>query len=209
MNWSMKLAVGLIVFGLFGPAFGADDDLRATVEKLKKEVEDLRKERAASKPVGTGVVDKVVENKYGPNAPVTTKTGKLTLGGLVQVWYYSIRNDNLGFFGDRAGGTQAGTGDTNEFKDNDSFALRRVQLRFTMDVHENVTAVVMIDPAVGFVNRPCFNTNLGTSLRSAVGGGAATDASPSTRAAPPSTRRMASSGPPTGRSGTCSATPTS
>ena len=171
-------AIPVLVLALFGPAFGADDDLRATVEKLKKEVEDLRKERAASKPVGTGVVDKVIENKYGPNAPVTTKTGKLTLGGLIQVWYYSIQNDNQGFFGDRAGGTQARAGDTNEFKDNDSFALRRAELTFNMDIHENVTAFVKIDPAVGFVNRPSFYTNLGTSLRSAAGGGAATDATP-------------------------------
>jgi hypothetical protein len=174
---NLTSVVGALVMCLLvaaGPVCATDDNVRAELEKVKKELEDIRKERAkdqedmrkeraANKPVGTGVVDKMIGNRYGPDATVTTKTGKLTIGGLLQVWYYSIQNDNLGFFG----GAARPIGDTNEGKDNDSFAIRRAELKFTMDISENVTAVVLIDPAAGFANRPSFNTNLGTSLGSA------------------------------------------
>jgi hypothetical protein len=147
----------------------ADTDVRQEIEKLKQEVMQLRKDKAQAKPAVGGMVDKAVENKYGPNAPVTSKQGKLTVGGLVQAWFYSIQNDNLGFFGNRGAFSDSlanPAGDTNEGKDNDSFAMRRVELRFTMDIHENVTAVVMLDAAAGaFTNRPSFPTNLGLSCR--------------------------------------------
>ncbi|HYF47968.1 MAG TPA: hypothetical protein VEJ63_01075, partial [Planctomycetota bacterium] len=48
----------------------------STVDDLKKEVEDLRKrinERTKASPIGS--VDTKMGAKYGPNAPVTTKTG--------------------------------------------------------------------------------------------------------------------------------------
>jgi len=46
------------------------------------------------------------------------------------------------------GGASTGAGfGSNEVNDNDSFRVRRAQLRFTMDIHENVTAYVMFDPA--------------------------------------------------------------
>jgi hypothetical protein len=165
--WKLQMATGagLVALACCVSGFAGDADIRAELEKVKKEVEELRKEKAASKPVGAGVVDKVVDNKYGPNATVSTKQGKLTISGLVQIWYYSIQNDNLGFFGSRTPALLGG--DTNEGKDNDSFAIRRTELKFNMDIHENVTAVVMFDPAAGFRGRPGFNTNLGTSLREA------------------------------------------
>jgi len=161
-------AVLAVVGGLAwsSAARAADEtpDLKKMIEELRKRVLTLEQEKAARQPVGTGV-DKVVDNKYGPNATVSTKQGKLTVGGLVQVWYYSIQNDNLGYFGNRAGA--ALTGDTNEAKDNDSFALRRVRLNFTMDVHENVTGYVQLDLANAFGGRPSFGSNLGLTTRGA------------------------------------------
>ena len=54
---------------------------QADYEKLKKEVEELRQKLAASAPVAEGgAVERVLENKYGPNAGVTTRQGKLTVG---------------------------------------------------------------------------------------------------------------------------------
>jgi Ca-activated chloride channel family protein len=57
----------------------------AEIEQLKADVEKLRKEVGNKMPAAA--VDKAVESRYGPGAPVTTKTGKLTIGGLVQTWY--------------------------------------------------------------------------------------------------------------------------
>jgi hypothetical protein len=157
------LILGLVVIGLPIRAQASDTDLKKELESLKKEIEDLRKEKATSRPVGTGVVDKMVDNKYGPDAVVKTKQGKLTIGGLLQVWYYNIENDNLGYFGDRTPQVLSG-GDTNEGKDNDSYALRRARVNFTMDIHENVQAYIQMDLANGFNGRPRFGSNLGTGL---------------------------------------------
>ncbi|HYF50509.1 MAG TPA: porin, partial [Planctomycetota bacterium] len=70
---------------------------------------------------------------------------KLEIGGLLQIWNYSIQDDTDDVFGDH-GGAQ-GTGGTSETIDNNGYRIRRTELRFSMDIHENITAVVMIDPA--------------------------------------------------------------
>lgn len=165
------MALGLLVL----PGVRAEDDLRKQVEALqqklasydglKAEVEALRREKSAAKPVApSATASAVVDNKYGPNAAVVTKAGKLTIGGLVQVWYYSIQNDNLGFFGDLTVPARLG-GDTNETKDNDSFRVRRTQLKFKLDINENITGYIMIDPAREAQSFPSLNTNLGIALR--------------------------------------------
>jgi phosphate-selective porin len=143
--------IGLVVMGLSFRAQASDADLKKELESLKKEVEDLRKERSTAKPVGTGVVDKMVDNKYGPDAVVKTKQGKLTIGGLLQVWYYNIENDNLGFYDDLDPASP--TGDTNEGWDNDSYSIRRARVNFTMDIHENVQAFIQMDLANSFDRR--------------------------------------------------------
>jgi len=161
-------AVGLLwvvaVLWGSGQRAWAEEDLRVQVDELrkklagyddlKKEIEGLRKDKLAAKPID-GKAIAITDQKYGPDAPVKTKAGKLTLSGLVQVWYYGIQNDKLGVFGDlnRAGNGHRG-GDTNEGKDNDSFRIRRAELRFTMDINENIQAVVMFDPAREATNFP-------------------------------------------------------
>lgn len=169
-NWLLLALIGLVAIGLPFRAQAGDSDLKKELESLKKEIEDLRKEKATARPVGTGVVDKMVDNKYGPDAVVKTKQGKLTIGGLLQVWCYSIENDNQGLLGDLLPGTP-GTllgGDTNEGKDNDSYAIRRARVNFTMDIHENVQAYIQMDLANSFGGRPAFGSNLGVSYRSPV-----------------------------------------
>jgi hypothetical protein len=152
--------IGLVAIGLPFRAQASDSDLKKELESLKKEIEDLRKEKATSKPVGTGVVDKMVDNKYGPDAVVKTKQGKLTIGGLLQVWYYNIENDNDGVFG---------VLDNNEYKDDDSYAIRRARISFTMDIHENVQAVIQLAGDCDFAGRPSFGSNLGTQKAYASG----------------------------------------
>jgi hypothetical protein len=118
-----------------------------TVDDLRKEVEDLRK-RISSKERDTSPirsVDSAMDSKYGPNAQVTTKAGKLEIGGLLQIWNYSIQDSRNDVFDDE--GTFAGSGGTSEAIDNNGYRIRRSELRFTLSIHENITAVIQIDPA--------------------------------------------------------------
>lgn len=142
---------------------------------LKKEVEDLRKKLTTNggtpKTVGPiGKADAMVANKYGPNATVTTKTGKLTIGGLLQVWNYRIQNDNIGayaFIGNRFG-----QGNGNEISDNDGFRIRRAEIKLSIEISDDVTGVIVIDPTGGDEANtfPGMPTNQGVVAKSAIGG---------------------------------------
>jgi len=189
----LGIVLGLAAFhGALVPVAKAEDSaLKSEIDALKKELESIRKDRVAdraaldkasssAKPVGGSSVDKAVAAKYGPNNPVTTKSGKLVIGGLVQIWYYSIANDNKGFF---AGDDNV---DINATKDNDSFRIRRAELNFTFDVHENIQARIMIDPAREAQSFPNFPSNLGNPYRgrTSLTSGAVTNVQDGTGAAP-------------------------
>jgi phosphate-selective porin len=142
---STVIALALLVCG--AQAAVPVEDLRQEVEKLRTDI--AQKEKAATSVAN---LDAIAGSKYGPNAPVTTKNGKLQIGGLVQVWYQHIQNDHVGIV--TVGNANALDNtpgafpppEPNEVLDNDTFRVRRTELRFTMDIHENVTAFVMIDP---------------------------------------------------------------
>ncbi|MCZ7647322.1 MAG: OprO/OprP family phosphate-selective porin [Planctomycetota bacterium] len=151
------------------------DVTQAEYDQLKKELADLQRMLDSTTPVGprSSAVDEALDNKYGPDARVSTRAGKLTIGGLLQVWYYSIQNDNRGWVdADQLGSVPGGGASwgSNEVNDNDSFRVRRSQLRFTMDITENITGVVMIDPAREATSFPTFPANVGTSGSTAPGG---------------------------------------
>jgi hypothetical protein len=119
---------------------------RQDFNDLQKVVEELRTKLAAKNatPQPTGAIgraDTLIDNKYGPNAKVTTKDGKLTIGGLLQVWAYVIENDNANYVADRQ--------HTNELNDNDGYRIRRSELKFSLDLTDDITAVVTIDPTGG------------------------------------------------------------
>jgi hypothetical protein len=135
-----------------------DQDSRASLDSLRKEVQTLRDKVATAPATSTAAVDQVLENKYGPNATVTTRTAKIKSTGVVQTWFYHIQNDNRGVLGDL---------DTNETRDNDSFRPRRQQLFFWLDINENVRGLVMFNPANELASFPAFDTNVGTSMRGA------------------------------------------
>ncbi len=128
----------------------ADSDF----ETLKKEIEELKKDNADIKKTNAELASKIkpaasntekaLDAKYGPNATVVTKTGKLKISGLLQVWYYTYQKDNNALFQDAAGN---GIFDTNEASMNSGTRIRRTELKFTMDLTDNITSVVMIDPA--------------------------------------------------------------
>jgi len=149
------MAVLIAAMILVSPArAGTADATQVEIEQLKQDLEILRRKlHDQGAQVARSPVDKMMDSKYGPDAQVTTRNGKLTIGGLLQVWYYSIENDSRGIF-DLADGTVR---DSNQASDNDSFRIRRAELSFTMEVHENITAHVMIDPAREAISFPDLN----------------------------------------------------
>lgn len=169
----MRLWGAALLMGFLAAVGTAKAEISAADwEAMKKEVAELRKENSAIRKsndelVGKigplkGSVDKALDTKYGPGAAVSTKQGKLTISGLVQVWYYSIQNDHKGLFQDAA---VNGITDTNEAQDNDSFRIRRTELKFILDLNEHVSAEVMIDAAREASSYPSFSANTGTSKR--------------------------------------------
>lgn len=150
------------------PVSRADfETLKAQIEKLSKESAAIKKENKALKekfePIESSVT-KSLDAKYGPGAVVGTKNGKLTISGLVQVWYYSIQNDRRGLFDDRNVNNIL---DTNETQDNDSFRIRRAEVAFNFDVSENFGGVIRLDPAREAQSLPSFPTNQGNPKRTA------------------------------------------
>ena len=160
-----KMLIALFVATVIASGRASAEISQAEWEAVKRELAEVKRTNADLQSKVAPVkskVDKALDTKYGPNANVSTKNGKLTISGLVQVWYYSIENDSEGLFQDI---TVNDITDTNETQDNDSFRIRRTELKFTMDIHENITAVVMFDPSREATSFPAFNSNPGTSKR--------------------------------------------
>jgi len=155
-----------------------------TIDELRNEVEQLRKqlnEQPATSAAPVSKIDGLLSGKYGPNAAVTTKTGKLEIGGLIQVWYQNIQNDNVGIITaspnnniDPTPGALAGP-EANELLDNDTFRVRRAELRLTYDVTENITTYIILDPAreanILFTPIPTFPQHNGSIFNSGLQGG--------------------------------------
>lgn len=152
----MGIAV-LLLLGAVTCATAADVTVSAAEwEAMKARMADLEARNTGNAVVSS--VDTAMDSKYGPGATVVTKTGKLTIGMLTQIWYYSIQNDHRGFFDDPATNTIP---DDNSVLDNDGFRIRRAELKFTVDINENVRGVVMIDPAREALGFPNFPSNQG------------------------------------------------
>ena len=131
--------VVLLSLSLLARAETTVDDLRSEVESLRKSMSDKHTERDVSR---------AIESKFSGqiNAPVQTKAGRLKIGGLLQVWAYTIQNDNTGVVDlDQIAIDADATAPTNEIKDNDSFRIRRAELSFTLDITENITSVITVD----------------------------------------------------------------
>ena len=138
-----RILVALLAALSFGAVAHAEvEDLRAEVEKLRAEIS----KREADPGAATRRTESVLDSRYGPNAKVTTKDGKLTIGGLVQTWYQYIQNDHTGIV--RPGGMNAlPDKEPNGLNDRDTFRVRRTELRFNADITENINGFVLIDPS--------------------------------------------------------------
>lgn len=123
-------------------------------ELLSKQIEELKRDNADIRRTNAELQEKlhplndstqlVLNSKYGPNTPVVSKTGKLSMNGLIQVWYYSPQKDHVALFQDSV---VNGIDDSNYGVNTDSFRIRRTELRFNFDLNENITTEVMFDPA--------------------------------------------------------------
>ncbi|HLX62098.1 MAG TPA: porin [Planctomycetota bacterium] len=131
--------------------WAAAADTNKGVEDLRKEIDDLRRQLTAPATPQTTIesVDAMADTHClcKENQPVTTRVGKLEVSGLLQVWEQYISQDRKDVFGTFG----------NQLVDNSGYSIRRAELKFTMDIHENIAAVVMIDPAreaLSFANVP-------------------------------------------------------
>src|SRR4029079_16974005 len=114
-----KWAVALCLTALL-PVVKALEITQEAWEKIQKRLDERDAQLAATRIEGSAV-DVALDNKYGPNANVTTKLGKLQIGGLLQVWFYSMQRDNRAFFDDP---NVNGIVDDNSTSNNSSFRIR-------------------------------------------------------------------------------------
>ena len=154
---SFVIAALICAFTQTAQAAEVSEQFMHEFEQMKKDIQDMRNSKAQPAIVESRV-DCALDNKYGPNADVYTKTGKLRIGGLTQIWYYAPQRDKRGLFDD-PGGT--GISDLNRGLDNNSFRIRRTELHFNMDMTENVTSYVIIDPAREATSYPNLPANQG------------------------------------------------
>jgi len=144
-----SILLGILLYLASPLAFASEvSDLKAEVEKLRHEISA----REESKQLPIGAVDTAAAKHYGPDLEVKTWAPKLTVGGLVQVWYQAVQNDHLSvsknpFNFPNTGGPARYLSETNESADNDTFRVRRTEIRFRAEVTEKVTAYVMLDPS--------------------------------------------------------------
>ncbi|MCX7806274.1 MAG: OprO/OprP family phosphate-selective porin, partial [Planctomycetota bacterium] len=67
---------------------------------------------------------------------VTVSTGKMKIGALLQIWYSYLQDDN-----------KTTRGAPNEGNDNDSFRIRRAEIKLSGEITPEVKWTLMIDPA--------------------------------------------------------------
>jgi len=136
----------------FVNATSAEPAPASDTEELKQMVDALQKRiKAVATPESTSATDVEISvaDKFGDAQTVSSHTGRLTIGGLMQVWYQHIQNDRLGITQPGAPGNLLFSinAEPGHKLDNDTFRVRRMELRFGMEVSEHIFAYVMIDPS--------------------------------------------------------------
>jgi hypothetical protein len=169
-HWLLILWIGLLGFTVRASEI---DTLKSQIEAIHKELDIRNNQKVLSSRIGSA--ETAVDAKFSADSLVTTKSGKLQIGGLLQVWVQHIQNDSVGIVHAADGNFLDSTPgafpapESNETLDNDTFRIRRAELRFTLDIHENIKAHLKLDPAretnVFFTPAPAFprhNNTLGT-----------------------------------------------
>jgi hypothetical protein len=128
----------------------AHDPLREEVEVLKAEVEALRAQWAAAQAAQS-------------NVGLSNHVSRISFSGLVQVWYAVIEEDSRGLFD-----SVQGIRDINSASDDDGFRIRRVEMKATLQIIDDLQAVMMIDPAREILTYPSLPDNQGTIKRQVI-----------------------------------------
>src|SRR5947207_3159239 len=141
--WSKTLVAVALCLGYVAAAHAIEVP-QDKWDQLMRDVEELKTEKRALAPIKDAKsVEAALDSKYGPNANVTTKVGKLQLSLLTQIWYYTIQQEKHGFFDDP---NVNGIVDSNQVASNNGFRVRRTEFKLIFDLNENITATVMFDP---------------------------------------------------------------
>ena len=82
-KWIKGYLAAVLALGMLSSAMAVEVPT-AEWERMKQQIAELQA-AGASTPNTSSMVDTAMDSKYGPNAAVTTKTGHLQIGGLVQV----------------------------------------------------------------------------------------------------------------------------
>ena len=144
------------------PGLSAESDPLAD---LKKEVESLRR-RISQRDSESKSLSRAIESRTGGAAlpqeglGAKTQSGRLHIGGLAQIWAYSIRNDRKSIY-DIDKVLPGGSGVGKSIADNDSVRVRRAELRLKLDITENIAAVTSLDFAREATGFPPFPQNQG------------------------------------------------
>ncbi|HEY3323415.1 MAG TPA: porin [Planctomycetota bacterium] len=136
-------------------------------ERLKNENRLLREQQqVGARPIGAtdNLVRDALNDKYGRNPPVTSGHGRLQIDGLLQVWYYSFQKDLKAWVDSKAAAGTFSHYGQNDINTADSFRIRRAEIRFNLDLTENISAHIMIDPAREAASFPSFPSNQGTGV---------------------------------------------
>ena len=140
----MRFGIYLGLVFSCGIAHGSSvEDLRQEVERLKKEVA-VRSSPALPLPLPLPTIEQKYPDACEAATAVRSKT-RLSVGGLLQVWYQSVQNDSHGIVYHSA--VSDFSGESNTANDNDTFRIRRAELRFDAEADEHFWAHVTIDPA--------------------------------------------------------------
>jgi len=145
--------VRLILISLIGMrsalyASDATESLRSAIDELKKKMATETTQTVIESTIfRDGAIYPLLENK-----PVTSSFGKVTVGGLTQVWYQSVQNDRTGIFRGAPTFTQNGMPPKFLPEDNvgngiDTFRIRRTEIRLRFELTDKVGAIITMDPA--------------------------------------------------------------
>ena len=167
----MRCSVGRCLFfsaiicaGLaFASAVRAED---SSLNSLRAEIDELRKRIDPAASSLQHDVDIRVDSALEQAFDVQTRGVTLRIGGLLQVWAYTIRNDRLGLLNVPAvvPGAAGASATNNRLASNDSVRVRRAELRIDADITCNVSTHLSIDPARESTGVPSFPSNQGTGF---------------------------------------------
>ena len=141
--------IALLCGGTVVVASDATESMRSAIDELKKK---MATESTQAVVESTLMRDGALcpENE---NVPAKSSFGKVTVGGLTQIWYESVQNDHSGVFhgaptfSNGAANPPQFLTESNAGNQNDTFRIRRAELRLKIQFSDMISAAIVLDPA--------------------------------------------------------------